>query len=388
MERRGVHLDAARLMQMSREVEGQIADIEAEIRGQASWPVNINSPKQLQKLLFEELGLTPGRKTKTGYSTDSDTLADLALQHPIAGQIEEFRTLSKLKNTYIDTLPALIHPRTGRVHTSYNQAVAATGRLSSSDPNLQNIPIRTELGRQIRAAFSAPEGRVLLSADYSQVELRVLAHLSQDPTLLASFSEGEDVHRRTAAEVFGIAPEEVTSDQRRVAKAVNFGVIYGQSDWGLSRQLRIPRNTATEYIQNYFARYAGVQTFMERTIEEARETGVVRTLLGRSRPVPDIKSSRRNNRMYAERIVRNTPIQGTAADLMKLAMLRMEARLETEGMDAPMILTVHDELVFEVRPRDVEALGAMAVEEMSGVMKLDVPLKVDTGVGDNWAEAH
>ena len=388
MELTGVHLDAACLMRLSMEVEAELYKLETEIQAQASWPVNINSPKQLQKLLFEDLGLTPGRKTKTGYSTDADTLADLALEHPIAEQIEAFRTLAKLKNTYIDTLPALINPRTGRVHTSYNQAVAATGRLSSSDPNLQNIPIRTPLGRQIRAAFTAPEGRVLLSADYSQVELRVLAHLSGDPLLLAAFRDGEDVHRRTAAEVFGIPPEEVTGEQRRVAKAVNFGVIYGQTDWGLSRQLRVPREIAHRYIESYFQRYAGVQTFMEQTLERARETEVVQTLLGRKRPVPDINNKRHNLRMYAERMVRNTPIQGTAADMMKLAMLRVDRRLAKDGLDAPMILTVHDELIFEVSPDDVEALKSLVTEEMGGVMELDVPLKVDTGVGANWTEAH
>ncbi len=388
MERTGVHLDAACLMRLSMETEGDLVRLEQEIQAQADWPVNINSPKQLQKLLFEDLGLTPGRKTKTGYSTDADTLADLALEHPIAGQIEAFRTLSKLKNTYIDTLPALINARTGRVHTSYNQAVAATGRLSSSDPNLQNIPIRTPLGRQIRAAFTAPEGRVLLSADYSQVELRVLAHLSGDPLLLAAFREGEDVHRRTAAEVFGVPSEEVSDEQRRVAKAVNFGVIYGQSDWGLSRQLRIPRATASQYIESYFQRYAGVQAFMEQTIERARETEAVYTLMGRKRPVSDINNKRRNMRMYAERMVRNTPIQGTAADMMKLAMLRVDRRLRQEEIDAPMILTVHDELIFEVNPDQADELAAMVVEEMGAVMELDVPLKVDTGVGSNWTEAH
>ena len=388
MERFGVNLDAAHLMRLSIQAEGDLARLEAEIQAQADWPVNINSPKQLQKLLFEDLGLTPGRKTKTGYSTDADTLADLAVEHPIAAQIESYRTLSKLKNTYIDTLPALVNPRTGRVHTSYNQAVAATGRLSSSDPNLQNIPIRTPLGRQIRAAFTAPEGRVLLSADYSQVELRVLAHLSQDPLLLAAFRGGEDVHRRTAAEVFGIPAEEVTGEQRRVAKAVNFGVIYGQTDWGLSRQLRIPRETARRYIESYFERYAGVQAFMEHTIERARETEVVQTLMGRKRPVPDINNKRHNLRMYAERMVRNTPIQGTAADMMKLAMLRVDRRLSKEGLDAPMILTVHDELVFEVLESDVDALTSLATEEMSAVMDLKVPLKVDTGVGRDWTEAH
>jgi DNA polymerase-1 len=388
MELRGVALDVQRLRDMRPGLLQQMETLEAGVRREAGWAVNLNSPKQLQKLLFEDLGLSTGRKTKTGFSTDADVLGDLAVEHPIAAQIEEYRTLSKLLGTYVDALPALANPETGRVHTSYNQAVAATGRLSSSDPNLQNIPIRTELGRRIREAFVAPPGRVLLSADYSQVELRVLAHLSGDPVLLEAFREGHDVHRRTAAEVFGVAPEAVTAEERRVAKAVNFGVIYGQTDWGLSRQLRIPKHVAASTIERYFARHAGVQRFMEETLEEARRTGVVRTLLGRKRPVPDLSSNRRSVRLYAERVVRNTPIQGTAADLMKLAMLEVQARLERERLDAPMILTVHDELVFEVRPEQVEEVSALVREVMAGVLKLDIPLVVDVGVGSNWAEAH
>jgi DNA polymerase-1 len=389
MELRGVALDCDRLRALRPALQAQLEEIQTRVQREAGWDVNINSPKQLQKLLFEDLGLSTGRKTKTGdYSTDADVLADLAVEHPIAAEIEEYRTLSKLIGTYIDALPALVNPETGRVHTSYNQAVAATGRLSSSDPNLQNIPVRNELGRKIREAFTAPPGRVLVSADYSQVELRVLAHLSQDPTLLDAFHEGQDVHLRTAAEVFGLPPESVSADQRRVAKAVNFGVIYGQTDWGLSRQLRIAKNVAASYIESYFARYAGVRRFMDETIAAARESGVVRTLLGRKRPVPEINAKRYGVRMYAERIVRNTPIQGTAADLMKLAMLRVDAELRRARLDAPMILTVHDELVFEARPGDVEQVSALARETMAAVLKLDVPLKVDVGVGATWTEAH
>ena len=388
MELHGVMLDPSRLDAMNGGIISQLHTLEDDVRRQAGWDVNINSPKQLQRLLFEQLGLTTGRKTKTGYSTDADVLADLAVEHPIAAQIDEYRTLAKLKNTYIDTLPGLINPRTGRVHTSYNQAVAATGRLSSSDPNLQNIPIRTELGRQIREAFVAPPGRVLVSADYSQVELRVLAHLSHDALLLEAFGSGQDVHQRTASEVFGIPADQVTPEQRRVAKAVNFGVIYGQTDWGLSRQLRIPKHTAKQYIDSYFQRYAGVKQFMEQTIEQAREARMVHTLLGRRRPLPDITSSRRNNRMYAERVARNTPIQGTAADLMKLAMLKVDATLASAGLDAPMTLTVHDELVLEVKREEVERVSGLVVGAMASVMDLDVPLKVDVGVGDSWAEAH
>jgi len=388
MELSGVLLDVARLTGLVDGVLLQMMQLEAEVRREAGWEININSPKQLQQLLFDELGLDKGRRTKTGFSTDADVLADLAIEHPIAASIDEYRTLSKLKSTYLDTLPTLVNPETGRVHTSYNQAVAATGRLSSSDPNLQNIPVRTELGRRIRSAFVAPPGRVLLSADYSQIELRVLAHLCADPVLLEAFHQGQDVHQRTACEVFGVSPDAITDEQRRVAKAVNFGVIYGQTDWGLARQLRIPKHVARQYIESYFERYAGVQQFMDRTIEQAREARMVHTMLGRRRPLPDINSRKRAARLYSERIARNTPIQGTAADIMKLAMLRVECALAAEGVDARMILTVHDELVFEVRPADVESVTELARREMSGVTELAVPLRVDVGVAENWAEAH
>jgi DNA polymerase I len=389
MELRGVALDGSRLRGMADGILAKLAELEADVQRQAGWAVNINSPKQLQRLLFDELQLSTGRRTKSGdFSTDADVLGDLAIEHPIVAQIEEYRTLSKLKGTYIDTLPTLVNADTQRVHTSYNQAVTATGRLSSSDPNLQNIPVRTDLGRQIREAFVAPPGRVLLSADYSQVELRVLAHLSHDEVLLDAFRAEQDVHLRTAAEVFGLPPEQVSAENRRVAKAVNFGVIYGQTDWGLARQLRIPKHTAASYIESYFQRYAGVKRFMEQTIEEARRTGIVRTILGRRRPVPDINSKRRASRLYAERVVRNTPIQGAAADLMKLAMIAVEDRLHAAKIDAPMILTVHDELVFEVLPAEVEAVSSVVREAMSGVLTLDVALKVDIGVGESWAQAH
>ncbi len=388
MELYGVRLDVAKFSEMSRQVTQQLQTLEREIQAEAGWEVNINSPKQLQKLLFQDLGLTTGRKTKTGYSTDADVLADLAIEHAIVAKIEEFRTLSKLKGTYLDALPSLINRETQRVHTSYNQAVTATGRLSSSDPNLQNIPIRTDLGQKIREAFIPPEGWKMISADYSQIELRILAHLAEDPALLEAFHQGGDVHRRTAAEIFSVPLEEVTGEQRRVAKAVNFGVIYGQTDFGLARQLRIPKHLAKIYIESYFARYAGVKRYMEHLIENARQTQVVTTILGRKRPLPDINSKSRNPRLYAERIARNTPIQGTAADLMKLAMLRVDAALKERELKAPMILTVHDEIVLEVRPQDVEEVSTLVSHTMSSVMQLDVPLKVDLGVGDNWAEAH
>jgi DNA polymerase-1 len=388
MELRGVLLDTARLTEHVDGVLETMARLEAEVREEAGWDINLNSPKQLQQLLFDELGLEKGRRTKTGYSTDADVLADLAIDHPIAAKIDEFRALSKLKGTYLDALPLLVNRETGRVHTSYNQAVTATGRLSSSDPNLQNIPVRTELGRRIRRAFVAPPGRVLLSADYSQIELRVLAHLSEDPVLLEAFTSGQDVHRRTASEVFEVDPGQVSDEQRRAAKAVNFGVVYGQTDWGLARQLRIPQAVARQYIESYFVRYAGVKAFMDRTIEQARETRTVFTMLGRRRSLPDINSRKRAARLYTERVARNTPIQGTAADIMKLAMLRVHRALAAAGIDAPMILTVHDELVFEVLPADVEAVTELSRREMSGVLELAVPLRVDVGVGESWAEAH
>ena len=388
MELGGVPLDVGRLTALVGGVLSQMGELEALVRQEAGWDINLNSPKQLQQLLFDELGLATDRRTKTGFSTDADVLAELAIDHPIAARIDEFRTLSKLKSTYLDTLPTLVNPETGRVHTSYNQAVAATGRLSSSDPNLQNIPVRTELGRKIRSAFVAPPGRVLLSADYSQIELRVLAHLCRDPVLLEAFAQGQDVHQRTACEVFGVPPEAVTDEQRRVSKAVNFGVIYGQTDWGLARQLRIPQHVARQYIESYFERYAGVKQFMERTIEEARQSRMVYTMLGRRRPLPDINSRKRAARLYTERIARNTPIQGTAADIIKLAMLRVDRALEQQRIDAPMILTVHDELVFEVRTADVEQVTDVVRQEMGAVLELSVPLKVDVGVGESWADAH
>jgi len=388
MELRGCLVEARELLAIGEEAARELLQLEQTIQQQAGWAININSPKQLRSLLFDQLGLTAGKKTKTGFSTDSDVLADLALEHPIAAQIEAYRTLSKIKSGWLDALPALIEPKSGRVHTRYNQAVAATGRLSSSDPNLQNIPIRGALGRRIRRAFVAPPGCVLLSGDYSQVELRVLAHLSQDPVLIDAFRRGQDIHRRTAAEVFGVAPETVSEEQRRVAKAVNFGVIYGQSDFGLSRQLRIPRAVARRYIEGYFARYAGVQTFMERVVVEARAKGEVRTLLGRRRPLPELSSGPFAARAAAERIARNTPIQGTAADLIKLAMIAVERALVAAGLEAPMILTVHDELVFEVREGEVERATAVVREAMAGVATLDVPLQVDVGYGRSWAEAH
>lgn len=387
MELAGITLDVERLERLSEQMNGRLVELEREVVELGGLAVNINSPKQLQQLLFDHLGLKPIRKTKTGYSTDAEVLEQLADAHPVAARIHEYRQIQKLKGTYVDALPRLADAG-GRIHTSYNQAVAATGRLSSSDPNLQNIPIRTELGREIRRAFVAAEGCVLVAADYSQIELRVLAHLSGDPVLSESFRRNEDIHAHTAAEVFGVSPDTVDREQRRVAKAVNFGVIYGQSAFGLARQLKVGRNVAQSYIDSYFARYEGVARYMDRVIEEAGRTGHVTTLLGRRRPLPDLSSRNQNHRSGAERMARNTPIQGSAADIIKLAMLRCQARLEQSFGDVRMLLTVHDELVFEAPEGQADEVAKAMTEEMEQALPLDVPLKVDVGIGPDWVEAH
>jgi DNA polymerase-1 len=326
------------------------------------------------------------RTPKGGRSTDADVLEALAEKHPLPKAILQYRELDKLKGTYIDALPRYVHPDTGRIHTRFDQTVAATGRLSSNDPNLQNIPIRSELGRSIRAAFIAPPGHVILSADYSQIELRVLAHLSADPELIDAFSTGADVHARTAALVLDKPQADVTADERRAAKTINFGVIYGMGDSALGKQLGIPREQAARFIAAYFARYAGVARFMEQTVEAARQGEAVRTLLGRRRFLPNLHSANRGLRFEAERIARNTPIQGTAADILKLAMVRLGDDDAVPG--AKMVLTVHDELVFEVPAEHAARAGALIRERMEGAMKLAVPLVVDVGTGHTWAEAH
>jgi DNA polymerase I len=391
IECRGISLDTDYLRALGQEV-GQLATgLEAEIHALAGLTFNISSNKQLADVLFGKLALPVIRKTKTGASTDADTLEELAALHPVPAKIVEYRGLMKLKGTYIDALPALVNPRTGRLHTSFNQAVAATGRLSSSDPNLQNIPIRTELGRRIRQAFLARPGYALVSADYSQIELRVLAHFSGDPRFVEAFRAGEDIHQRTAAEVFEVPPSAVTLEHRRVAKAINFGLVFGQTDFGLAQTLRIPRPRARAYIDNYFRRYGGVRDYMERAIAQARVTGEVTTLLGRRRPLPEIRSTRVQERNYAERIARNTPIQGSAADLLKLAMIRVERGIEAAipaAAGAELLLTVHDELVFEVPTDRVSAFSAWVKAEMEQVMTLEVPLVVDVGSGTTWGDAH
>jgi DNA polymerase-1 len=386
MERAGIRVDPARLAEFSRELELALERATRETYTLAGEEFNIGSPKQLATVLFEKLKLPPVRKTKTGYSTDADVLEQLALGHELPAKIIEHRTLSKLKSTYADALPVLINPRTGRIHTSFNQLVAVTGRLSSSSPNLQNIPIRTELGRRIRAAFIPEPGWSFLAADYSQIELRILAHVSGEESLVDAFRRGEDIHRRTAAEVFGVDPAQVTPAQRDVAKTTNFSVIYGVSAFGLSRGLNISSKEAQVYLDRFFARHQKVKAYLERTVAEGRARGFVSTLLGRRRYLPELKSGNPNLRSFGERMATNAPIQGTAADLTKIAMVRIGRALAARGLQSRMLLQVHDELLFEVPPDEVEVLEALAVEVMESALELTVPLKVDVKAGPDWAQ--
>jgi DNA polymerase-1 len=381
MERTGIRIDPAELKRLSGMMDGEVTRLAAEIHELAQRPFNISSPQQLAVVLFDELKLK-GPKNR---STAAEVLEELAVEHEIVRKVLEYRQLTKLKGTYVDALPALVEAATGRLHTSFNQAGAATGRLSSANPNLQNIPIRTKLGREIRAAFVPRQGWKLLVADYSQIELRLLAHMSGDELLVQAFREGEDIHTKTASEVLGVPPMMVTPEERREAKVVNFGIVYGISGFGLAQQLGIPRAEAEKYIKNYFARYTGVRRFIEETIAEVRQTGVTKTLFGRERPIPDINSRNPNSRGFAERTAVNSPLQGTAADLIKLAMVRIDRALS--GMQSAMLLQVHDELVFECPPEEVEAMGALVKREMEGVGALKVPLVVDVGVGENWRDA-
>ncbi|MEN8169380.1 MAG: DNA polymerase I [Pseudomonadota bacterium] len=388
IERNGVLVDSAMLQQQSGELAAKMQQIETEAFKEAGESFNIASPKQIQGILFEKMGLPVLKKTPKGQpSTAEEVLVELAQDYPLPRLILEHRSLSKLKSTYTDKLPQMVSPHTGRVHTSYHQAVAATGRLSSSDPNLQNIPVRSEEGRRIRQAFIAPEGSKILAADYSQIELRIMAHLSGDEGLLKAFAAGEDVHRATAAEVFEIPLDEVTSDQRRSAKAINFGLIYGMSAFGLAKQLDIDRAAAQEYVNLYFARYPGVKAYMEATREQAREQGYVETVFGRRLYIPDIKSSNGQRRQYAERTAINAPMQGTAADIIKRAMLAVDGWLQDEP-DIRMVMQVHDELVFEVPEARLDTVQGKIIELMSAAAELNVPLLVEAGVGDNWDQAH
>jgi DNA polymerase-1 len=388
MEWAGVRINREFLGQLSTEMEKKMAALETEIHQLARGPFNIGSPKQLGEILFERLELPRGRKTKTGWSTDVEVLNKLAEEHAIAARILDYRSLAKLKGTYTDALPKLVNPETGRIHTSFNQAVTATGRLSSSDPNLQNIPIRSEEGGRIREAFIPAEGNLLLAADYSQIELRVLAHMADETVLKESFAQGEDIHRRTASEVFGVFPEMVSAEMRRQAKTINFGVIYGMGAFSLGKDLGISSREAQTFIDNYFARYPGIKTFMESKKEEAREKQYVTTLLGRRCAVSEINSKNGAIRSYAERNAINYPIQGSAADIIKVAMVRIHRRLAAEGLQARMVLQVHDELVFDVPREELETVRELVRAEMEGAVELSVPLVVDIGVGNNWREAH
>ena len=384
MERIGVLVDLGVLDHLGKEMQKELTRLEAEAKTAAGQELNVASPKQLETILFDVLGLKPTKKTKTGRSTDAEVLEALSEEHPLPGIILEHRAIAKLKGTYVDALPRLVHPETGRIHTRWSQAVAATGRISSQDPNLQNIPIRTELGRLIRRAFIAPPGMRFVSADYSQIELRVLAHLSKDPVLVDSFRKGEDVHVRTAMEIFGVDAAGVTDEMRRRSKTINFGVIYGMGESALAKRLSIPRTEAARFIDAYFERYQGVHTFMEKTMADARKSEVVHTLFGRRRPVPDLRNTDRMRRAQAERIAQNTPIQGTAADILKLAMVKLK---DPVVPGARMVLTVHDELAFEIPDALVDEALAKIRTAMENVVEFDVPLVVDAGAGANWDEA-
>jgi len=389
MERVGIRIEPTQLQVLSGRMDAEMQRLSAEIYSAAGKEFNINSPQQLGKVLYEDLNLPSPTKYGKGKitSTAADILETLALDYPIARLVLEFRQLSKLKGTYVDALPLLIQPGTGRLHTTFNQTGAATGRLSSSNPNLQNIPIRTELGREIRAAFVPREGWDLVVADYSQIELRLLAHMSGDPTLTKAFRNGEDIHTRTAAEVFRVPPLMITPEMRRSAKAVNFGIVYGQTPFGLAASIGVDRKEAERYIKSYFELYSGVRTFIDATIAEVRQTGIAMTLLGRERPIPDMHSRNPNARSFAERTAVNTPLQGTAADLIKLAMIRIDRLLSDKKLQTKMLLQVHDELLFESPPEETHEVKQLVKREMESVYRLSVPLLVDIGVGANWRDA-
>jgi DNA polymerase-1 len=388
MEMNGVKIDLDLLQEYSKEIEAQLQQKMDRIYGLAGEVFNINSSQQLGKILFDKLKLPVVKKTKTGISTDVEVLTKLSLQHELPFEILGYRNLTKLKSTYIDALPKLIHPKSGRVHTSYNQTVTATGRLSSSDPNLQNIPIRGEEGGRIRQAFIPEKGWSIVSGDYSQIELRLLAHLSQDQTLIKAFQNDEDIHARTASEIFGVPIEKVTPPMRREAKVINFGIVYGMSPYGLSQQLGTEPKIAQAYIDEYFKKYSGVQTYIEKSLEEARQKGYVITLLRRRRYLPDIHSSAAAIRQASERMAINTPLQGTAADIIKIAMIRIQNRIEELNLFTKMIMQVHDELVFEIPEEELQKAISMIQNEMETVMELSVPLKVSLHSGKNWAEVH
>ena len=388
IERNGIRVDPKALEKMSESMEKEVRRLEKEIWKLAGAEFNVNSPAQLAEILFDKLNLQPpGRRGKgKERSTAADILEEMASQHPLPAKVIEYREIAKLKSTYVDALPKLIHPETGRLHTSFSQTGTATGRLSSSDPNLQNIPIRSELGREIRAAFVAEKGKILLSADYSQIELRIMAHFSRDPVLVEAFRNGEDIHARTAQEVFGVGPLAQTGEHRRAAKAINFGIIYGLSAFGLAKQLGIEQKEAAQFINAYFTRYRGVKEYLDSILVKTRTTGVAKTLFGRIRPIPEINAPQMQLRNFAERTALNSPLQGTAADLIKMAMITIEKRLREKKLATRMILQVHDELLFEAPVKEKAVLEKLVREEMEGVYKLAVPLVVEIGTGPNWRD--
>jgi DNA polymerase-1 len=386
MEAQGVCIDEPWLKDLSTQFEKQLLEIQAKVATYTSRPINLNSPKQLAVLLFEDLGLPIISKNKTGPSTDASVLEELSSRHEVPRLLLEHREISKLKSTYVDPLPLMQDAKTGKIHASFHQTVAATGRLSSSDPNLQNIPIRTERGRMIRRAFVPSPGNVLVSADYSQIELRLLAHMSGDVALSRSFSRGEDVHARTASELFGVPQEIVDDQQRGIAKAINFGLMYGKTPFGLAQELGIPRAQAKDMIDRYFERYSGVKNYLDAQIQSARDQGWTATLLGRKRRLPEIHAKNHMIRANAERMAMNTPIQGTAADLIKLAMIRLDEALQKSGFRAKLIIQVHDELVLDCPIEELEDVKRCVEREMESAMKLDVPLKVNSASGKNWME--
>ena len=385
MQRNGVLLNTDLLREMSGRLGDQLRDLEQKVYEAVGHQFNINSPQQLSAVLFQDLKL-PARKKKGAYSTGAEILEELRGEHPVIAPILEYRQLAKLKSTYVDSLPSLINPKTGRVHTSFNQTKTATGRLSSSDPNLQNIPVRGDLGKQIRCAFIAPEGSLLLSADYSQIDLRALAHLSQDEALLDAFRHDEDIHTATATRLYNVTPLLVTPDMRRLAKTVNFGVIYGMSEYGLEQATELSREEAAQFITAYFEKYPGVTKYLEATKEHARENGYVQTILGRRRSIPEINSSNWQVKSAAERMAINMPVQGTSADIIKVAMVNLYREMVERRLKSKMLLQVHDELVFEVPESELDELRDLAVKTMSGAIALSVPVKVDTKVGKNWGD--
>ncbi len=388
MERTGIRVDSKALEKMSESMEKEVRRLEKEIWKLAGAEFNVNSPAQLAEILFDKLNLQPPARRGKGKvrSTAADILEEMADQHPLPAKVIEYREIAKLKSTYVDALPKLIHRETGRLHTSFSQTGTATGRLSSSDPNLQNIPVRSELGREIRAAFVAEKGKILLSADYSQIELRIMAHFSRDPVLVEAFRNGEDIHARTAQEVFGVGPLAQTAEHRRAAKAINFGIIYGLSAFGLAKQLGIEQKEAAQFINAYFTRYRGVKEYLDNVLVETRRTGVAKTLFGRIRPIPEINAPQMQLRNFAERTALNSPLQGTAADLIKLAMISIDERIREKKLAARMILQVHDELLFEAPVKEKAVLEKLVQEEMEGVHELIVPLVVEMGTGANWRD--